>query len=109
MTDTSGAPDVVVGRRTQGMQNDPTAPPGAESGMVVMRSTNTGALSVVPRYGFENSWRYRGWEEVDVTTEREDLLAEAKEMGVNVSDNADGRTIVEAIRAFKKSNRTVTS
>lgn len=103
----TNVPDVAVNRRTQGIANDPTAPPGAEAGTVVMRHEESGGLTIVPRYSFENGWRYRGWTEVDVEAERDSLLATAQELGVPVSENANGRVIVESIRAYRRSTREV--
>lgn len=109
MTETSakaGAPEVAVNKRTQGIANDPTAPPdAAQSGVAIIKHTETGGITTVPRSAYEGSYRYNGWEEVDVEADRENLLNQAREMGVNVPDTADGRTIVESIRAFRRTSR----
>lgn len=98
-------PEVVVNRRTRGMANDPTAPVGAEGGTVVMRHPETQGVTIVPRSAYQSGWRFRGWQEVNLDEERDALYQEAVEMGVPVLEDADGRTIVESMRAFKRSQR----
>lgn len=104
---TAPAPPVAVNRGTVGIENDPTAPAGAERGTVVMRHNITKGITTVPRSAFEGGYRFNGWEEVDVVKERDALYAEAREMGVNVSEDANGRDIVDSMNAYINNNREV--
>lgn len=101
------APEVAVNKRTQGIANDPTAPAGAERGVVVIRHNETQGITSVPRSAYEGSYRYNGWEEVDVEGERDSLFEQARDMGVNVPETAGGREIVEAMKAYSRNNREV--
>lgn len=101
------ARDVVVNRFTQGITNDTTAPAGNEGGTVVIWHEESGGITIVPRSAYEGSYRYNGWTEVDVEADREELFEAAQQMGVNVDETADGRTIVESIRAYRRKNREV--
>lgn len=85
--------------------SDPDTIPGAETGTVVIRNAETGGVAIVPRYGYENGWRFHGWDEVDTEAEREELLAQAKEEGVAVRDDATGRYIVQAMISHRNRAR----
>lgn len=101
-------PPVAVNRGTKGIENDPTAPAdAATSGVVVMRHNVTGGITTVPRSAYEGSYRYNGWEEVDVEAERDALFSQARDQGVNVSETAGGREIVESMIAHTNNNREV--
>lgn len=107
MSEQTGAPAVAVNKRTRGVANDPTAPTGNTGGTVVIRHNETEGITIVPRSAFDGSYRYNGWTEVDVETEREDLYTQARDLGVNVPEDASGREIVESMTAYQRANREV--
>jgi hypothetical protein len=106
MTDTSGTVPTARPRATAPVSPTP-ASEGAPSNTVIMRHPETGGVTTAPRSAFEGAHRYSGWEEVDPEAEQESLISWARDLGVNVPDDSSGLNTVQAVAAYRRSNREV--